>query len=362
MASMKRRDFFKMVGVTGAAGLTACDVRTPVENVLPYVVTPDQITPGIPTFFSSVCDGCAAGCGSILRHREGRIVFAAGNPDSPIGQGGLCSLGISETQATYDCDQVTGPMVQGAASDWDTALAKVSEGQSGGDVAWIGRYRTGAVARLIADFMGATGGTELHWEPLGYESLAKAVQLAYGLEDTLPRYVLDDAETIVSFGADWLHTWLANVDHGAGWAKARDLESGHVAAYYAIESRLSHSGTRCDTWWAPKPGTEAGVALALAKLVADEKGSANGAVLGGVDAGALAGAAGIDLQKLETLAKRLASGPSVIFPGGVQNQGVNGTNLALATLVLNHVCGNVGNTVDFVRARSVGPISSFADV
>ena len=364
MASMNRRDFFKMVGVTGAAGLTACDVRTPVESVIPYVVTPDQVTPGIPTFFSSVCDGCSAGCGSILRHREGRIVFAGGNPDSPVGQGGLCALGVSETQATYDPDQVTGPRVGGAESDWDTALGKVGGALGGGDVAWLGRYRTGAVATLIRDFIGALGGTEVHWEPLGYESLAKAVELAYGLSDTLPRYVVDDAHTIVSFGADWLHTWLAPADHGAGWARARDPHTGHVAAFYAIEARLSHSGTRCDTWWAPKPGTEAGVALALAKLVADEKGGANGAeaALAGVDAGALASAAGIDVAKLGTLAKRLASGPSVVFPGGAQNQDANSTHLALATLLLNQVCGNVGTTVDFSRGRTVGSIGSFADV
>jgi len=361
MASMNRRDFFKMVGVTGAAGLTACDVRTPVENVIPYVVTPDQVTPGIPTFFSSVCDGCAAGCGSILRHREGRVVFAGGNPDSKVGQGGLCSLGISETQATYDPDQVTGPRIAGSESDWETALSKVSEAVAQGGVAWVGRYRTGATARLISEFVGAVGGTQVNWEPLGYESLAKAVELAYGLSDTLPRYIVDDAHTIVSFGADWLHTWLASADHNAGWAKARDPHSGHVAAFYSLESRLSHTGTRCDTWWAPKAGTEAGVALALAKLVADIKGSSHPA-LSGVDAGALASAAGIELTKLETLAGRLAEAPSVVFPGGAQNQDANSTHLALATLLLNHVCGNVGVTVDLVRGRSVGPVGSFADV
>ena len=364
MASMNRRDFFKMVGVTSAAGLTACDVRTPVENVIPYVVTPDQVTPGIPTFFSSVCDGCSASCGAVLRHREGRVVFAGGNPDSSVGQGGLCSLGVSETQATYDPDQATGPRVDGSETDWDTALSKVSGAVAGGGVAWVGRYRTGALGKMIGEFVAAVGGTEVHWEPLGYESLAKAVELAYGLSDTLPRYILDDAQTIVSFGADWLHTWLAFADHNAGWAKARDPQSGHVAAFYAVEARLSHTGTRCDTWWAPKPGTEAGVALALAKLVADEKGSANGAeaALSGVDAAALAGAAGIDLAKLTTLAARLAAGPSVVFPGGAQSQGVNGTHLALATLILNHVCGNIGSTVDLSRSRSVGSIGSFADV
>ena len=363
MASFNRRDFFKMVGVTGAASLTACDVRTPVENVLPYVVQPDQVAPGIPTFFASTCDSCSASCGVRLRHREGRVVFVGGNLGAPVGQGGVCSLGVSTTQETYDPDQVTAPTVAGTASDWDTVLGSISSAVAAGGVAWIGRYRTGAVARLLGDYLGAVGGTRVHWEPLGYESLAKAAELAYGVS-TLPRYDVSGAHTIVSFGADWLHTWLSQADHSAGWAKARDPESGHVAQFFAIEPRVSHTGTRADTWYAPKAGTEAGVALALAKLVADEKGSANGAdaYLSGVDAAALVSAAGLDLAKITTLAHKLASGPSVVFPGGATTQGVNGTHLALATLVLNHVCGNLGGSVSFANGRNLGPVSSFADV
>ncbi|MCP4809792.1 MAG: 4Fe-4S dicluster domain-containing protein [Proteobacteria bacterium] len=363
MASFNRRDFFKMVGVTGAASLTACDTRTPVENVLPYVVQPEQLKPGLPTFFASTCDGCAAACGVSLRHREGRVVFVAGNTDSTVGQGGVCSRGISVTQEAYDPDQVTAPTVKGAVSDWDTVLGTLSAAVKGGSVAWVGRYRTGATDRLLGDYLGAVGARRVHWEPLGYESLAKASELAYGVS-AIPRYDVSGAHTIVSFGSDWLHTWLAQNDHSAGWAAARDPKSGHVAHFYAIEPRLSHTGTRADTWYAPKAGTETGVALALAKLVADKKGSANGAesFLAGIDAGALASAAGLDLGKLTTLADKLAAGPSVVFPGGATTQGVNGTHLALATLVLNHVCGNLGGSVSMANGRNLGPVSSFADV
>ena len=62
MATMNRRDFFKVAGLAGAAGLTACDVQTPVEKLYPYVVQPDQLKPGIPTYFSTVCGGCASAC------------------------------------------------------------------------------------------------------------------------------------------------------------------------------------------------------------------------------------------------------------------------------------------------------------
>ena len=87
MATFNRRDFFKMVGVSGAAGLTACDVKTPVEQVLPYVVQPEQITPGVPTFFSSTWTDGTFPYGAVLRNREGRVLFIAGNPRSPIGEG-----------------------------------------------------------------------------------------------------------------------------------------------------------------------------------------------------------------------------------------------------------------------------------
>jgi Fe-S-cluster-containing dehydrogenase component/anaerobic selenocysteine-containing dehydrogenase len=362
MARMNRRDFFKLVGVTGAAGLTACDVRTPVENVLPYVVQPDQITPGVPTFFASTCDACSAGCGVQLRNREGRVVFIGGNTESAVGRGGACAVGIATTQDTYDPDRVTGPRQGDAETSWDAAIDKLAGAVSAGGVAWLGRYRTGAVHRLIGDFVSAAGGVRLQWEPLGYESLAKAAELGFGAA-ALPRYVVDDAHVIVSFGADWLQTWLAPVDHSRGWAAARNPASGKVAQFYAIEPRLSHTGTKCDTWWAPKPGTEAGVALALAKLVADTKGSANGAEawLAGVDPATNAAAAGVDLTKLQTLADKLAKNTSVVFPGGVTTQGTHGTDLALATLVLNLVCGNVGKTVHLGSGTNLAP-SSFAQV
>ncbi|MCB9742981.1 MAG: 4Fe-4S dicluster domain-containing protein [Alphaproteobacteria bacterium] len=374
MAELNRRDFFKVVGISSAAGAAGCveapfpnplDVHTPVEALLPYVVQPEQIQPGIPTFFATVCDGCSASCGAVARNREGRVVFVGPNPDSPVGGTGLCSAGVSGVQDTYDPDRYTSASLGGGPVNWTKALETVSKavtaGKGNGKVAWLGRYRTGATARLISDFMGAVGGRELHWEPLGYESLHKATQLAFGI-DGVPRYVIDDVAHIVGFGAEFLGSFLGGVN--AGWSKARDPKHGGVVADYTeIAARVSHTGTRCDTWLASKPGTEAGVALALAKLVADKKGgkvaAAAASYLSGVKPDALAGAAGIKLEKLEALAAKLASGPSVVFPGGANN---GDTHLALATLVLNFVCGNVGKSVRLTQRNNLGKVSSFAEV
>ncbi len=50
--------------------------------------------PGAP----SVCPYCAVGCGTLVYHRNGKIVDIEGNPDSPINGGTLCPKGAGSFQ------------------------------------------------------------------------------------------------------------------------------------------------------------------------------------------------------------------------------------------------------------------------
>ena len=83
---LKRRDFLKVAGVSGAgAGVLGCSTEK-VERLLPYVVPPEEITPGVATWYTTVCGECEAGCGMWVRTREGR-----GAPD--VRRGGLPAYG-----------------------------------------------------------------------------------------------------------------------------------------------------------------------------------------------------------------------------------------------------------------------------
>ena len=69
---IKRRDFLKVLGVSGgAATVTGCSTGD-VERLLPYVVAPEEITPGVATWYATACGGCSANCGMWVRTREGR--------------------------------------------------------------------------------------------------------------------------------------------------------------------------------------------------------------------------------------------------------------------------------------------------
>ncbi|MGB1840759.1 MAG: twin-arginine translocation signal domain-containing protein, partial [Longimicrobiales bacterium] len=57
---IKRRDFLKVLGVSGAgATMTGCGPGE-VEKLLPYVVQPEEITPGVATWYATTC-GCPNG-------------------------------------------------------------------------------------------------------------------------------------------------------------------------------------------------------------------------------------------------------------------------------------------------------------
>src|SRR5688572_4168621 len=135
---IKRREFLKVIGVSGAgAGIAGCTTGE-AEKLLPYVIPPDDITPGVATWYTTVCGECSAGCGVWARTREGRVVKLEGNPQHPISQGALCQRGQAGIQGVYNPDRFTGPMLRENGTlrpiTWDEAeglLAQRIQGAGG---------------------------------------------------------------------------------------------------------------------------------------------------------------------------------------------------------------------------------------
>src|SRR5262245_1577463 len=100
MPELDRRDFLKVVGLSaGAAVTSAC--QEPVEKVIPYLVQPEEIVPGKPTYYASVCRECPIGCSIHVKTREGRPIKIDGNPDDPFVRGASCARGQGSLARTY---------------------------------------------------------------------------------------------------------------------------------------------------------------------------------------------------------------------------------------------------------------------
>ena len=351
---IKRRDFLRVVGASGAgATMFGCSTDN-VEKLIPYVVPPEEITPGVATWYASVCGECPAGCGTWVRTREGRAVKIEGNPGHPISGGALCSRGHSALQGLYNPDRLTGPMVRDGDGftpvSWEDAEAQLAErlGAAGGNVLLLTGSTGGALGNLFDRFAEVTGGARVEYEALSEAPLREAARLAFG-RDVVPSYDFQAARFVLSFGADFLETWLSPVAYGRGFARTSAIgQMSSKGRFVFVAPRLSLTGQNADEWFPIRAGSEAAVALAMAAVIADDGADAGpyAELLGGVDVAAAANDSGISEEDIAGLARRfVAEGPGLALGPGVSGQHRGATGANLAVLVLNHVAGNVGRSV-----------------
>ena len=111
-AVTSRRTFLKVLGAASATtAVAACSSNTG-EELIPYLVHPDETVPGVSNYYASTCRECAAGCGVLLEVRDGRTFKVEGNPDHPLNRGALCSRGQASVQGLYNPDRYRQPMLR----------------------------------------------------------------------------------------------------------------------------------------------------------------------------------------------------------------------------------------------------------
>ncbi len=253
--SIDRRRFLKVLGVTGAgaAAVSACGIGPePTERLIPYLIQPEDQIPGTATYYATTCRECAAGCGVRVRIREGRAVKLEGNPDSPINRGRLCARGQAGLQGLYNPDRIAHPLVRNASGvfeelDWDGAIqrlvAKVRESRGKGIVFLTGAEQS-AFGDLVDEWMKQVGGRRMSYEPFGFEALRAGNRMAFGTA-SLPSYDFGNAKYLISFGADFLDTWLSPVEFQNGFSQAHAFDAGRpasMAKFVFIGPRMSMTG------------------------------------------------------------------------------------------------------------------------
>ena len=381
-----RRTFLKVLGSAGPAAAAAACSPVPPERIIPFVVPPDDVVPGVATWYASVCGECPAGCGVRVRTREGRAVKVEGNPEHPVNRGGLCVRGQASLQGLYNPDRITGPhrrRVTDAAAGrsvlepvaWDEAqqdlvgrLQALYEAGRGDRVALITPPLTGTLGELVSRWSAALGARWVRYEPFGYEAIRAANERVFGRRE-VPHYDFARAEMVVSFGADFLETFSSPAGFARDHAGARRVRDGRTTRFVQIEPRLSMTGAGADAWHAVTPRTEGLVAAAMVQVIVSEQRAQGvpaeeaariGELVDGVSPEAVSGAAGLSADRIRELARAfsdpaLGPGRTLAVGGGVGVSGANATAAQVAVSLLNHVAGNVGSTVDFDAAATPDP-------
>ena len=368
MASIDRRDFLKLVGAggvgTGAGFMLREAIKHPVENLVPYPVPPEDFSPGIATWYNTVCSMCSAGCGITVRTREGRAKKIEGNPSHPVSQGRLCARGQAGLQVLYNPDRVTTPLRQTGERGsgdwlpltWTEGLSQVSgrlgelrsSGQ-GAAVCLLSEGQRGHMHGLFEQFTAEIGSDRLVYYDYDHpHPLLAAMNRLFGTSE-LPYFDLGNTDYLVSFGADYLGSWLSPVHHGLGFGQSRQGRDDHRGRFVQIEPRMTLSGAAADEWIPASPGTEGIIALAMANRIVSQ-GAYQGddvdawaAALAPYSANAVAEQTGVASETITRLADTFAeTGPSLAIGGDGAGRHSNGVDALTAITALNYLAGNLG--------------------
>ncbi|HKI53925.1 MAG TPA: molybdopterin dinucleotide binding domain-containing protein, partial [Anaerolineales bacterium] len=174
----------------------------------------------------------------------------------------------------------------------------------------------------------------------------------------MPFFDLANADVVLSFGANFLETWLSPVAYTRDFAKMRRSDPRQRGYLVQFEARMSQTAAKADKWIPVLPGTEGLVALAIGKLAAEARGGAVPQAFASVNPHDVAAAADVKLETLEQIARMVveAAAPLAI-PGGAALGQSNGLSTAEAVLVLNAQADNLGK----VGGVSLSPLSPNQD-
>ncbi len=383
-----RREFLQIMGASLAmVGASAC-ARRPIEKIVPYLKKPEEVTPGIANWYASTCGECDSGCGILVKSREGRPIKFEGNPHHPTNQGGLCARGQASVLNLYDPDRARTALEVGrkggdASVTWEALDAKVlaklqTIRANGGKVRVLtGEVSSPSTNKLIAEFLaGFSGGKRVVYEPMGADEVAVASELSYGTR-VVPHYHFDKADIVVSFGADFLGTWLSPVEFSKGYSKKRKVGVNAVKAhgktmsrFVAFESIMTLTGTNADDRFRLKSGDEHKAAMALAYELIVAQGhsrfagdSAVKAALVPYSPASIAQQLDIPAEVFKKTAQELWEnrGRGIVVGGGQSVKGDAGVALEVAVNLLNSALENDGATIDGTGSPATDR-SSYADL
>src|SRR6202035_2516037 len=197
---------------------------------------------------------------------------------SPIGQGALCARGQAALQGLYNPDRLSSPQVRGG----DGALRTVSwyeaekmlgdklaaASKAGKDrVAFFGSPNGPTFGKIALAFLGSFNSSRaIFYEAINNEPTRVAAKTLFGRRD-LPVYRIDQAEVLISFGADFLETWQSPVELARQYSLFRTPQKRRGALTIGrstyVRPRLSLTASKCDDWIATAPGAQADVAWSV---------------------------------------------------------------------------------------------------
>jgi len=276
-----RRDFLKLWGFSIGAAALAASCKRPVQKAIPFLIRPEEVTPGMAKYFASTCFDGEEYASILVKTRDGRPIKLEPNDRSGFGATGTSAKVQASILGLYDDARYKHPTSKKEKISWEDVdreitrkLADISS-RDGRIVLLTSTVISPSTKAVMEGFRKKYPGTEIITYDVSSQSgMLKANQEAFG-EKGIPQYQFDKADVIVSFGADFLGTWLSPAEYTAQYVSRRDpagKEAG-MTKHYQFETGMSVTGSNADVRLRIKPSQERLILAGLYNILAARLGA-----------------------------------------------------------------------------------------
>lgn len=336
-----RRNFLKFFGFSFATAAIASSCENPVKKAIPYLNKPEDVTPGMASHYASTYFDGNEYNSILVKVRDGRPIKIEGNTLSGVTRGGTTARVQAAVLSLYDgSGRLQNPMKKGEEITWSaldsevTASLKEISAAGGTSVILSSSIISPSSRNLIEEFKAAYPGVKhVVYDPVSASGILMANRDCYG-QAVVPDYLFNKAGVIVSFGADFLGTWLSPAEYTARYVQTRSLTSGEKQMSYHVqfETGMTITGSKADKRIPVKPSEEAFLVLGLYNELLKKSGLA-------------AIGSSVENEFITTLADKLLAnkGKSLVVSGS------NHAGVQVIVNAINNLLESNGNTIDFSR-------------
>jgi anaerobic selenocysteine-containing dehydrogenase len=224
-----------------------------------------------------MCQLCSTVCGILGHVKDGRIIKIEGHPNDPNSRGRLCARGQAGLNHQYHPERLLYPLKRvGARGEgkwkritWDEALDEISaklkvirdSGHPENFAFHQGRQRSKDALKRFLDAFGTK--TQLSHRSL-CSGNRRAANLSFLWESDWDLNDVENSKYILNFGSNAFEAHQGHIPFANRIQNGRFVNGAKMVTF---DVRLSNTAGSSDEWFAPFPGTDGSVALAMSHAI-----------------------------------------------------------------------------------------------
>jgi molybdopterin-containing oxidoreductase family iron-sulfur binding subunit len=255
-----RRDFIKLLGYTAGSTALMASCEQPVRKAIPYLIQPEEIIPGKANYYASTFYENGEYNSILVKVRDGRPIKIEGNDLSPISRGATSARVQASVIELYDPDRLQFPTMDGERMSWEEfdgqVIERLKKIQTSEKklVVIAPTVISPSTKKVFEIFKTKYPNSEIIvYDSHSVSALLEANEMCFG-QAMIPTYRFDKADLMVSFGADFLGSWISPVEFTKQWSERKQKDKS--ARLISFEAGMSITGSNANKRFPIKPSDE----------------------------------------------------------------------------------------------------------